>query len=198
MLGKQVVRRFGVQGGRGSEGPAAATARARDALWPHVVTSCEEALAQLLEMRRAEGANLAVHLEELCSCMSERVEAVEAAQDEALAAYRDRLAERLQRLLEGSDTPVSEDALARELAFYAERSDVSEEIARLRSHVAQLREALDGSGEPVGRRIEFLGQEMLREANTMAAKVPAGPHVAQVLELKGDIERLREQARNVE
>ncbi len=83
-------------------------------------------------------------------------------------------------------------------AYYAERSDVSEEIERLRSHLSQMAEALDGGDEPVGRKMEFLGQEMLREANTMAAKIPAGDQVAEVLELKGDVERLREQARNVE
>jgi uncharacterized protein (TIGR00255 family) len=92
---------------------------------------------------------------------------------------------------------VAEESVAREMAVYADRSDVSEEIARLRSHVVQLRQALE-SDEPVGRRMEFLGQEMLREAGTMAAKTPSGEQVAKVLELKCEIERLREQVRNIE
>ena len=170
----------------------------RDQLWPDVLAGCEQALDGLLEMRVTEGGNLAGQLRELCDGMTARIDAIAGGLGDAVAEYRDRLRERLKRLLEGVDTPVSEDALARETAYYAERSDVSEEIERLRSHLAQMAEALDGSDEPVGRKMEFLGQEMLREANTMAAKIPAGDQVAEVLELKGDVERLREQARNVE
>ncbi len=170
----------------------------RDDLWPDVLAACEQALDGLLEMRVTEGENLARQLRGLCDGMTARIDAVAGGLGDAVAEYRDRLAARLQRLLEGVDTPVSEEALARETAYYAERSDVSEEIERLRSHLAQMAEALDGGDEPVGRKMEFLGQEMLREANTMAAKIPAGELVAEVLELKGDVERLREQARNVE
>ncbi len=170
----------------------------RDELWPDVLAACTQALDGLLEMRATEGENLARQLRDLCDGMTARIDAVAGGLGDAVADYRDRLAARLQRLLEGVDTPVSEEALARETAYYAERSDVSEEIERLRSHLAQMAEALDGGDEPVGRRMEFLGQEMLREANTMAAKIPAGDQVAEVLELKGDVERLREQARNVE
>ncbi|MCK4374902.1 MAG: DUF1732 domain-containing protein, partial [Candidatus Brocadiae bacterium] len=125
-------------------------------------------------------------------------DAVQQGRAALMVTYRDRLRERVERLLEGTEVPVNEDSLAREVAFFADRSDVSEEIERLRSHLAQLREALESEDAPVGRKIEFLGQEMLREANTMAAKVPAGAQVRQVLELKSEIERLREQARNVE
>jgi uncharacterized protein (TIGR00255 family) len=84
------------------------------------------------------------------------------------------------------------------VAICADRCDVSEEIARLRSHLDQFREALEGPDVPVGRKMEFIGQEMLREASTIAAKVPAGQQVRQVLELKTAVERLREQVRNVE
>ena len=98
----------------------------------------------------------------------------------------------------GCHSSISEDALAREIAVYADRCDVSEEIARMRSHVSQFDDLLKGDGGPVGRKMEFLGQEMLREASTMAAKIPAGNQVSHVLELKNEIEKLREQVRNVE
>ena len=114
------------------------------------------------------------------------------------AAYRDRLNERIEKLLAGTGVAVSEDSLAREVAFFAERADVSEEVARLRSHLAQFREALESDEEAVGRRLEFLGQEMLREANTMAAKLPAGDQIRDAMALKGLIDRVREQVRNVE
>lgn len=170
----------------------------RDVLWPHVVAATEAAVDSLTEMRSTEGANLSRQLEDICAAMEGLVDAVQQGRPALMATYRDRLKERVERLLEGTDVLVNEDSLAREVAFFADRSDVSEEIERLRSHLAQLREALESEDAPVGRKIEFLGQEMLREANTMAAKVPAGAQVRQVLELKSEIERLREQARNVE
>jgi uncharacterized protein (TIGR00255 family) len=149
-------------------------------------------------MRRAEGANLWRELHEVCASVGKLVDSIEREQAGLVAAYRDRLKERVDRLLAGTDVQVNEESLAREVALYADRSDVSEEIARLRSHLEQFREALDGNETPVGRRMEFLGQEMLREASTMAAKIPAGAQVRQVLDLKNEIERLREQVRNVE
>jgi uncharacterized protein (TIGR00255 family) len=170
----------------------------RDEIWPRVVTAVQAALDALVEMRRAEGASLHAELHRLCDAIEGLAAAVEREQGGLVAAYRDRLRERLAKLLEGMDVPLGEDSLAREVALYADRSDVGEEIARLKSHLQQFREALDGEEAPVGRKMEFLGQEMLREASTMAAKVAAGPQVRQVLELKGEIERVREQVRNVE
>jgi uncharacterized protein (TIGR00255 family) len=95
--------------------------------------------------------------------------------------------------------PVKEDVLAREVALYADRSDVTEEITRLHSHLEQFGQALASEeAEPVGRRMEFLGQEMLREANTTAAKIPGSSQIRRVLDLKSQIDKLREQVRNVE
>ncbi len=176
----------------------AADEELRDSLWDDVVGAVCEALDGLVQMRRTEGENLAEQLEGLCEDLSRLTDEIERAQEEFVVAYRDRLRQRIDRLLEGTGVEVEEQALAREVAFQAERSDVSEEITRLRSHVEQFKEALGGPAEPVGRKMEFIGQEMLREASTMGAKVPAGPQVEQVLELKTAIERLREQVRNVE
>jgi uncharacterized protein (TIGR00255 family) len=156
------------------------------------------AVDELVEMRRTEGQNLSGQLEEFCAQIAELTDSIEQAQGDFVPDYRDRLVERINGLLEGTGVNVNEDSIAREVAMYADRADVSEEIARLRSHVEQFREALSGPDDPVGRKMEFIGQEMLREASTIASKVPAGRQVDDVLELKTVVERLREQVRNVE
>ena len=170
----------------------------REELWPVVKQVARDALAEMVGMRQTEGANLAGQLGQLCDDVESRLAGVEGCSGQLIAAYRDRLKERIEKLLAGTGVAVSEDSLAREVAFFAERSDVSEEVARLHSHLAQFREALDGDEEAVGRRMEFLGQEMLREANTMAAKMAACEQLATVMEIKGLVDRLREQVRNVE
>jgi uncharacterized protein (TIGR00255 family) len=167
-------------------------------LWPDVLAVADEALEGLIAMRQAEGANLRVQLEEICRTVEDLVHTIEKDQATFVVAYRDRLRERIGRLLEGTEAQVEEHSLAREVAYYADRCDISEELARLRSHVKQFREALEADGEPVGRKMEFLGQEMLREAGTIGAKVPSEQQVPQVLELRTQIDRLREQVRNVE
>jgi len=168
-------------------------------LWPQILAVVDETMAALMEMRLAEGAHLFDQLTGICVVMDGLIDGIEEAQGGFVEGYRSRLRQRINRLLEGSGVEVNEDALAREVALYADRSDVSEEIARLRSHLAQFRQALDGDADaPVGRKMEFLGQEMLREAGTIAAKVPAGQQVGHVLELKSQIDRVREQVRNVE
>jgi uncharacterized protein (TIGR00255 family) len=170
-----------------------------DELWPGVVDTVDAAMESLVEMRRAEGRNLAEQLTDLADGITGLVDRIEQEQDSFVPGYRDRLLERIDRLLQGTGVEVKEETIAREVAVYADRSDVSEEIARLRSHVAQFRDALDSEEtEPVGRKMEFLGQEMLRESGTIAAKVPAGQQVEYVLELKSHVEKLREQVRNVE
>ena len=115
-----------------------------------------------------------------------------------MRAGQARLVERIQRLLGGTGVVPDADALAREVALLAERSDVSEEVARIKSHVQQFREAMTSEGESVGKKLEFLVQEMLREANTMAAKLPSSELVREAVEIKTDVHRLREQVRNVE
>ncbi|MCD6416751.1 MAG: YicC family protein [Planctomycetes bacterium] len=170
----------------------------QERLWPHVVAIAEQALDKLLEMRRVEGDNLTRQFLDLCDTMEEQVDQIELAQRDFVPAYRDRLRTRINRLLAGADIEINEAPLAREVAIYADRCDVSEEIERLRSHLMQFRRTLDGPAEPVGAKMEFIGQEMLREAGAIASKVPPGQHVRQVLELKTTIERLREQVRNVE
>ena len=170
----------------------------RDAVWEDVVEVTENAVERLVEMRRAEGENLARQLEDLCDEMEDMVETIEDLQTGFVEQYRDRLRERINALLEGVDVEVDENVLAREAAVHADRADVSEEITRLRSHLKQFRAGLQEADEPVGRKMEFIGQEMLREANTIASKAPAGEQVNRMIDLKSAVDRLREQVSNVE
>jgi uncharacterized protein (TIGR00255 family) len=134
----------------------------------------------------------------------ERIDAVEGAYHRIaarapirLAEQRERLRTNVRELAEG--VAVDEQRLAQELAFLADRLDVSEEIDRFRMHVAAFRAALtDGSTEPVGKRLGFLLQEMLREANTTGSKANDAPMLHDVVVVKEELERIREQVENVE
>jgi uncharacterized protein (TIGR00255 family) len=114
-----------------------------------------------------------------------------------LVAERDRMRRVVAELLEG--VPIDEDRIAREIAFIAERWDISEEVVRLRSHIELFRSSLaDPSAEPVGKRLSFLTQEMNRETNTIGSKANDAAIEHQVIAIKDEIERLREQVENVE
>ena len=153
------------------------------------------ALAALLAAREAEGARLAevvVRLLDEIAALRERAEA-EAAEQPRL--HRERLAESLRQLLAGTP-PVPEERLAQEIALLATRSDVREELDRLAAHVAAAR-ALLAEGEAIGRRLDFLVQEFLREANTLCSKSASGALTTTGLALKAVIEQLREQVQNL-
>ncbi len=167
------------------------------ALAPLVIETTRRAVGALDEMRRAEGQNLSREFAAHCDAVEALVSEVEALYPAALEAHKDRLVERVRRLLTGSGVEVAEADLAREIAVQADRAAIDEELARLRSHVAQLREALQAS-EPVGRRIEFLGQEMQREVNTACAKAPGDELTRLLTALQGEVDKVREQALNVE
>ena len=169
-----------------------------EALWPEALNAAQEAVDEMVRMREAEGQNLAGQLLAICTDARKRTEAVAAGIGESVRQYRARHAERIKQLLQGVDVPFDENAIARQLAVLAERSDVSEEIARMRSHLDQFETALQSQGGPVGKKLEFLGQEMLREANTMVAKLPTSELVQQAIEIKLEVNRLLEQVRNVE
>jgi uncharacterized protein (TIGR00255 family) len=160
------------------------------------------ALAALTSALDALGAMRAREGEALARDLAARLDTVEAlvARAETLAPmsiehYRTRLAERIQEVARGFQPDPAR--LAQEVALFADRMDVSEEITRLRSHVAQTR-GLMASGEPAGRKMEFLVQEMHREANTIGSKSQSAEIASVVVALKAEIERMREQVQNVE
>ncbi len=153
------------------------------------------ALAALLAAREAEGARLAEVVGRLLdeiAALRERAE-LEAAEQPRL--HRERLAESLRQLLAGTP-PLPEERLAQEIALLATRSDVREELDRLAAHVAAAR-ALLAEGEAIGRRLDFLVQEFLREANTLCSKSASGALTTTGLALKAAIEQLREQVQNL-
>lgn len=159
-----------------------------------------KALAELDSMRRAEGARLEEELRTRTQALREFVGQAAKTSEGAQAAVFARLRQRLQELLGG--IPLDETRLAQEAAHLAERSDVSEEIARLRSHLEQFLGLLDADSE-VGKQLDFLLQEMNRETNTLLSKAPAfdagGLDMTRVaLAMKAEIERLREQVQNLE
>jgi uncharacterized protein (TIGR00255 family) len=163
--------------------------------WDVVETAITAAIEDLVKMRIAEGealrADLLQHLGELRTCVAE-VEAVAVGVNERL---RQRLEARLTRLL--GDRGLDKHRLYQEAAVLADKADVSEEIARLRSHCEQFAEALD-SEEPVGRRLDFILQEMNREVNTVGSKAVDHPISHRVVTMKSLLERMREQSANVE
>ena len=160
----------------------------------------EQALQRLESMRRSEGQSLNGEMQGILDRISLRTREVEGLVEGVRPAFARRLAERLQNLLSG--VQIDPARLAQEAAILVERADVSEELARLHSHVEQFQKLLSGAGE-TGKKLDFLLQEMQREANTLLSKTPGveseGLAITSLaLEIKSDIEKLREQAQNVE
>jgi uncharacterized protein (TIGR00255 family) len=153
------------------------------------------ALDALLAMRAREGEALARDLAGRLSAVEGLVARAAALVPQAVEHHRARLAERVQELSRG--IPLDPARLAQEVALFADRTDVTEEVTRLRSHVAQAR-ALLASGEPAGRKLDFLVQEMHREVNTIGSKSQSAEIAALVVDAKAEVERMREQVQNVE
>lgn len=153
------------------------------------------AASQVVASREREGSELAVDLEERLKTIEARLVDIEARAPQRLVAERDRLQKAVAELLSGR--PADENRLAQEIAFLADKMDITEEIVRLRSHVTAFREAL-GSQNAVGRRLAFLGQEMLREVNTIGSKANDAAIAAAAIDLKSELEKVREQVENLE
>jgi uncharacterized protein (TIGR00255 family) len=165
------------------------------------VSAClEEALHRLEEMRQEEGRSLVTEMSELLKGIAEKTKRLESLAEQSRPMYAQRLKTRLEELL--GTLPMDPVRIAQEAAVLAERADVAEELARLHSHVDQFDRLIGEAGE-VGKKLDFLLQEMQREANTMLSKTPGlGQEGLQMTELglqiKADIEKLREQVQNVE
>jgi len=162
-----------------------------------VLAAVDAALSKLDGMRRREGARLARELRAIVARLRSSTDAVALRVPRVVVEYQARLKERVDQLLRASDVTLDTQTLAREVALLAERADVSEEIARLRAHLAEFEAGLRREGE-VGRTLEFLAQELLRETNTIGSKsvdVEIGRHV---VAMKAEIDRLKEQVANLE
>jgi uncharacterized protein (TIGR00255 family) len=159
----------------------------------------EQAIAAMDEMCSREGEALAGDLRARSARLRHFTADVAQRAEGAREAVRRRLRERLDRLLAGAELPIDAVRLETEVALLAERSDVTEEITRLGSHLDQFVSVIEGDKEePVGRRLDFLLQEMLRETNTLGAKAQDALVSQQVVAMKVELERLREQVQNIE
>jgi uncharacterized protein (TIGR00255 family) len=169
--------------------------QARQALLPLVEQACDKVVA----MRSREGKSLLDVLHGQREFISERLAHVADRAPIVVEEYQRRLRQRIDALLAESGSMVTEADLVREVAIYAERSDIAEEVSRLSAHLEQFGEIIDNAGgAPAGRTLDFLTQELLREANTIASKSSDAPISRHIVEIKGAIDRMREQVQNVE
>lgn len=164
--------------------------------WPLVSEAVERALVGLDAMRRAEGDALARDMRATCGELRGLVATVRTRIPEMLDGHRQRLVERVGRVLAERRVALGEAEVAREIALLADRADVAEELVRLESHIEQF-ERLLGEESP-GKQLDFLAQELAREANTIASKSPDVAIAHAVVEMKTRIERLREMLQNLE
>jgi len=162
-----------------------------------VLRITQEAIDQLKQMRAAEGAALATDLDGHCETIKQDIERIRARSEIVLQEYQRRLKKRVDELLAGAKLKLDEETLAREVAVFAERSDISEEIARLESHLEQFAESCRTNAQ-AGRRLDFISQEMLREANTIASKASDSEITRCVVDIKCRVDRIKEQVQNVE
>ncbi len=166
-----------------------------DAVWASVQKAADEALEQFLKMREAEGQRLKADVLSRADTIMGLVGQIEARSPQTVAEYRERLQQKMEELL--GDTTVDEQRLLMETAIFADKVAVAEETVRLRSHFKQMQEMLD-SGEPIGRKLDFLVQEMNREANTIGSKAVDSQIAYMVVDIKAEIEKIREQIQNIE
>ncbi|MBS5798300.1 MAG: YicC family protein [Clostridiales bacterium] len=166
-----------------------------EVIWPMIDQALRQALTQLVAMREKEGMILKKDLLEKADNMLRLVGELEHLSVEVVNTYKLKLEERISRLLE--EIPVDETRLAMEVALFADRVAIDEELTRLKSHVGQLKMILEEESS-IGRKLDFLMQEMNREANTIASKAGDYTITSYAVELKSEIERIREQIQNIE
>ena len=162
-----------------------------------VLSLTQQALEQLNISRAEEGKVLKADLLTNCNRITEQLDAIRARVDVVVQDYHDRLKERVENLLAQAKLKLDENLLVREVAIFAERSDIAEEVSRLGAHLQQFQECCEKDG-PAGRRLDFVTQEMLREANTIASKSVDAVIAQSVIEIKCAIDRVKEQVQNVE
>lgn len=157
----------------------------------------DAALDDLAAMQKREGSHLQAELLAIAEQVDGALDRIQGALPEVAVGNRDRFRKRLVDLLAGTGTTIEDSDLIREVALLAEKADVTEEVSRLRGHFEQFRSLVRDGGK-IGRKLDFLTQEMFRESNTMAAKVSRHEITQVVVDIKANIDRLREQSQNVE
>ncbi|MEZ4270340.1 MAG: YicC/YloC family endoribonuclease [Myxococcota bacterium] len=168
-----------------------------DSLWQAMAEIIAEALGELVRMREREGGALKTMIEQLCAAIETLRLQVKSRSTVVVTEYQAKLQQRLEVLLADSQISLDSQQVAREVAILADRSDVTEEIERLGAHLTQISQLLNKGGE-MGRQLDFLAQEMLREANTIGSKSADAEISRYVIDLKTEIERVKEQVANIE
>ena len=166
-----------------------------DKAWPTVERALTTALGELVKMREREGKHLAKDLIHRLKVLRQEIKGIRALYPDVVKKYRSALIERIQKA--GLDLPVEDERLLKEVTIFADRSDISEELTRLESHLAQFAHHLR-KNEPVGRTLEFITQEIFRELNTLGAKSNDAGISQHVVACKSELEKIREQIQNLE
>lgn len=166
-----------------------------DAVWAQLQPALAQALAETEDMRAAEGQALDLDMRERLEVVRELFDRAASRSEEVVNNYRKRLDERMAKLLSNGEP--DPQRLAQEVAIIADKADITEEAVRAASHLEQFKQFLDAE-EPVGRKLDFLLQELNREANTMGSKTPDAEASQTIVELKAELERIREQVQNIE
>lgn len=166
-------------------------------LWPKLATAIESAVLNLKKMREAEGANIETDLLERVEKLYAYISAVEERSPQILIEYREKLLSRMRELLAAIGAEPDESRLLQETAIFADRTNVTEEIVRLKSHLSQFKSAVSEQ-DAVGRKLDFIVQEINRETNTIASKANDSTIANVVVEIKSEIEKIREQIQNIE
>ena len=166
-----------------------------DAVWNDVKTAVDEALSHFVAMREAEGEKLTADILSRAETIISIVGEIEERSPITVQEYRDRLYAKLSEVLQSAN--IDDQRILTEAAIFADKVAVDEETVRLRSHFDQMKSFLE-SNQPVGRKLDFIVQEMNREANTIGSKVNDSALAHKVVEIKGEIEKIREQVQNIE
>lgn len=164
-------------------------------IWNAVQKVTELAVERFVTMRETEGEKLRADILSKADTILEHVAFVESRSPQTVREYHEKLRQRMEELLE--NTQVDEQRLLTEAAIFADKVAVDEETVRLRSHISQLREFLN-AGEPIGRKLDFLVQEMNRESNTIGSKAQDVEIAKRVIAIKAEVEKIREQVQNIE
>ncbi|MGN0528147.1 MAG: YicC family protein, partial [Eubacterium sp.] len=164
-------------------------------IWNYVRTVAGEAVDKFIQMRTVEGANMKEDIASRSNYILECVSFIEERSPQTVKEYNDKLIERVHDLI--GDVTLDEARIIQEVAVFADKVAVAEETVRLRSHIAQLNDFIN-SDEPVGRKMDFLVQEINRETNTIGSKANDVEIARKVVDIKAEVEKIREQIQNIE
>ncbi len=168
-----------------------------ETVWPKVEQAVKEALDNLVTMRETEGGNIYGDFIYRADLIAEKLTKIEERSPMVVEEYQAKLTDRLNNLLADHNITVEPERLLQEVAIFADRASITEEIVRLKSHIKQFKNIIN-SDQPVGRKLDFLIQEFNREANTIASKANDYTLAQIVVEIKAEIEKIREQIQNIE